>query len=127
MLLVLVVLQCRCCRCTRASAELRGRPEGLYGRALNSTLVSEHTQITAPAVAAATDAALAAINAATTMSELRAARSSHAGEASPLALFNASMKNVPAEDRAAAGKLIGTARAAVGQALASREADLAVA
>ena len=89
--------------------------------------MSEHTQITAPAVAAATDAALAAINAATTMSELRAARSSHAGEASPLALFNASMKNVPAEDRAAAGKLIGTARAAVGQALASREADLAVA
>jgi phenylalanyl-tRNA synthetase alpha chain len=61
------------------------------------------------------------------MTELRAARSSHAGEASPLALLNASLKNVPADQRAAAGKLVGTARAAVGQALASREAELAVA
>ncbi len=89
--------------------------------------MSDISPITAPAVAEATDAALAAISAATSMSELRAARSSHAGEASPLALFNASMKTVPAEDRASAGKLIGTARAAVGQALAFREAELAVA
>jgi phenylalanyl-tRNA synthetase alpha chain len=85
------------------------------------------TPITEASVAAATDAAIAAIAAATTMSELRAARSSHAGEASALAQFNASLKNVPADERAAAGKLVGQGRAAVGQALASREAELAVA
>lgn len=61
------------------------------------------------------------------MTELRSVRASHVGEASPLAQFNASLKAVPAEERAAAGKLVGTARAAVGQALASREAELAVA
>ena len=85
------------------------------------------TPITEASVAAATDAAIAAIAAATTMSELRAARSSHAGEASALAQFNASLKNVPADERAVAGKLVGQGRAAVGQALASREAELAVA
>ena len=71
-------------------------------------LVPDSTPITEPAVAAATDAALAAINAAATMTELRAARSGHAGEASPLALLNASLKNVPADERAAAGKLVGS-------------------
>ncbi|MEP6479447.1 MAG: phenylalanine--tRNA ligase subunit alpha [Rhodoglobus sp.] len=84
------------------------------------------TPITEPAVAAASDAALAAISAATTMTELRAVRAEHAGEASPLAQFNAQLKLVPAEQRAAAGKLVGQARAAVGQALAAREAELAV-
>ncbi|CAN5268471.1 phenylalanine--tRNA ligase subunit alpha [soil metagenome] len=94
---------------------------------LNSVLVPEPTPITESAVAAATDAALAAIAAAATMTELRSARAGHAGEASPLAQFNASLKSVPADDRAAAGKLVGAARAAVGQALAQREAELAVA
>ena len=61
------------------------------------------------------------------MGELRLARAEHAGESSPLALFNAHLKNVPAEGRAAAGKLVGTAKAAVGQAFAAREAELAIA
>ena len=61
------------------------------------------------------------------MGELRLARAEHSGESSPLALFNAQLKNVPAEGRAAAGKLVGTAKAAVGQALAAREAELAIA
>ncbi len=60
------------------------------------------------------------------MAELRAARTAHAGETSPLAQLNASLKSVAAEDRATAGKLIGQARAAIGQALAAREAELAV-
>jgi phenylalanyl-tRNA synthetase alpha chain len=85
------------------------------------------TPISESSVADATDAALAAVTAATTMTELRSARSSHAGEASPLALLNASLKSIPAEDRAAAGKLVGQARARVGQAIAAREAELAVA
>jgi len=61
------------------------------------------------------------------MAQLRIARTAHAGEASPLALLNASLKSVPAEERAAAGKLVGQARATVAQALAAREAELAVA
>ena len=89
--------------------------------------MSETTPLTEPAVAAATSAALAALAAATTIDELRAARAAHVGEASPLAQFNASLKSVPAEGRAAAGKLVGQARASVAQALAAREAELAVA
>jgi len=75
----------------------------------------------------AATAAIAAFAAATTVADLRTARASHAGETSPLALFNASLKSVPPEERAAAGKLVGQARARVGQALAAREAELAVA
>ena len=89
--------------------------------------MSETTPLTEPAVAAATSAALVALAAATTIDELRAARAAHVGEASPLAQFNASLKSVPAEERAAAGKLVGQARASVAQALAAREAELAVA
>jgi phenylalanyl-tRNA synthetase alpha chain len=61
------------------------------------------------------------------MAQLRIARTAHAGEASPLALLNASLKLAPAEERAAAGKLVGQARARVTQSLAEREAELAVA
>jgi phenylalanyl-tRNA synthetase alpha chain len=89
--------------------------------------VPDPTPISESAVAAAKDDALAGIAAASTMSELRAVRTAHAGEASPLALFNAQLKSIPAEDRAAAGKLVGQARAEVTQALAAREAELAVA
>jgi phenylalanyl-tRNA synthetase alpha chain len=89
--------------------------------------VSESTPLTEPAVAAATEAALAALASATTIDELRTARAAHVGEASPLAQFNASLKSVPADERAAAGKLVGQARASVAQALAAREAELAVA
>lgn len=75
----------------------------------------------------AVDAALAAFAAATTVAELRAARAAHVGETSPLARFNASLKSVPADQRAAAGKLVGEARGRASRALADREAELAVA
>jgi phenylalanyl-tRNA synthetase alpha chain len=88
--------------------------------------VPESSPITESAVTEATDAALAAIANATSMTELRAARTAHVGESSTIAGFNAALKSIPAEDRAAAGKLVGAARAAVGGALASREAELAV-
>ncbi|MEQ1735295.1 MAG: phenylalanine--tRNA ligase subunit alpha [Rhodoglobus sp.] len=89
--------------------------------------MSETPAITESAVAAATDAALAAFAAAATMDQLRVARAAHAGETSPVALLNASLKTIAPEARAAAGKLVGQARAAVAQALAAREAELAVA
>ena len=76
---------------------------------------------------AAADAAITAITSATTIAELRAARSEHVAEASPLAQFNASLKSVPPEERAAAGKLVGQARARVAQALSAQEEVLAAA
>lgn len=85
------------------------------------------TRFPESAVTEAAEAALAAITSATTMTELRSAREAHVGETSPLARLNASLKSVPAEDRAAAGKAVGQARARVAQALASRETELAAA
>ncbi|WP_341952193.1 phenylalanine--tRNA ligase subunit alpha [Salinibacterium sp. TMP30] len=89
--------------------------------------MSEPTPITEPAVTAAVEAALAAIDSAATMADLRAVRAAHLGEASPLAALNAEMKNVPPADRAASGKLIGGARGRVNGAFGAREAELAVA
>ncbi|MGV8970217.1 MAG: phenylalanine--tRNA ligase subunit alpha [Microbacteriaceae bacterium] len=89
--------------------------------------MSEPIAITEDAVAAATNAAVAAIEHASTVAELKLARSAHAGEASPLARLNALMRDVPGDQKAAAGKLVGGAKARVALALASREAELAVA
>jgi phenylalanyl-tRNA synthetase alpha chain len=88
--------------------------------------VSE-TPITEAAVTEAADAAIAAITSASTVTELRAARAGHVGEASLLARFNASLKSVAPEERAAAGKLVGQARARVAEALGVRELELAAA
>ncbi|MCY7411558.1 MAG: phenylalanine--tRNA ligase subunit alpha, partial [Salinibacterium sp.] len=94
---------------------------------MSDSTPTSNPSITVAGVGSAADAAAAAITAATTVSELRLARAAHAGEASPLALLNGSLKSVPAEDRAAAGKLVGQARATVATALAEREAQLAAA
>jgi len=89
--------------------------------------VSETSAITEETVTAAADAAIAAIAAASTVSELKAARSEHTGESSTLAKLNAGMRSVPNDQKAAAGKLMGQARGQVNSALAAREAELAVA
>jgi phenylalanyl-tRNA synthetase alpha chain len=83
--------------------------------------------ITESAVAEAKDAALAAVQAVSRLAELKAARSEHAGEGSPLAKLNAELKNIPADQKAAAGKLVGQSRAAVSRAFEEREAELATA
>ena len=77
--------------------------------------------ITDSAVTAAVDAALAAIGAAGDSASLKAARSAHAGESSPLAQLNAAIRDLPGDLKAAAGKLVGQARARVNQALAEAE------
>jgi phenylalanyl-tRNA synthetase alpha chain len=61
------------------------------------------------------------------MAEFKAVRTEHIGEASPLAQFNAAIKTLPGNEKAAAGKLVGQARAKVNQAAAAREAELSVA
>jgi phenylalanyl-tRNA synthetase alpha chain len=80
--------------------------------------------ITDESVAAAVAAALAAVDAVTDTASFKAARSEHAGEASTLARLNGQLRSLPNEQKAAAGKLVGQARARVNQALAAKEADV---
>ncbi len=92
---------------------------------VDSVLVSDNPAITPQAVESAVADALAAIAAATDTAALRAARAVHVAEGSPLAVLNASMRQVAPEDKAAFGKLIGQGRGQVTQALAAKEAELA--
>lgn len=85
---------------------------------------SPENPITESAVIAAKDAALAAISAASTTAELKAARLQHSGESSALAQLNAELRNVPQEQKAASGKLVGQARAEVNKAMDARESEL---
>ena len=89
--------------------------------------MSETSAISDRSVADAVDAALAAIAAASTSVELRAARTAHTGEASPLARLNGSLRQAPADQKATLGKLVGQARGQVTQALAAREGEVLVA
>ncbi|WP_309714119.1 phenylalanine--tRNA ligase subunit alpha [Pseudolysinimonas sp.] len=79
------------------------------------------SEITEAAVTQAVDSALAAITAAGDSAALKAARAAHTADGSPLAKLNASMREVPADQKAAAGKLVGEARARVNAALAEAE------
>ena len=87
--------------------------------------MSEPTTISGPDVASAVDAALTAISSVTDSAALRFARTEHTGEASALARLNASLRDLPKDQKAAAGKLVGQARSRVMQALAARESDIA--
>jgi phenylalanyl-tRNA synthetase alpha chain len=73
---------------------------------------------------AAVAAALAAVEAADTLDQLKAVRVAHAGDRSPIALANREIGALPPAARAAAGKRVGAARAAVNTALARRGAEL---
>src|SRR5579862_7238974 len=68
--------------------------------------------------------ALAAIDAAADLDELKAARLAHAGDRAPIALANAEIGALPPAARAEAGKRVGAARAAIRQALTERQAEL---
>jgi phenylalanyl-tRNA synthetase alpha chain len=75
-------------------------------------------------VAEALAEALAAINAAATLDELKAVRVAHAGDRSPIALANAEIGALPPNARAEAGRRVGGARREVSQALAARQTEL---
>jgi phenylalanyl-tRNA synthetase alpha chain len=75
-------------------------------------------------VADALSAALAAVDAAHSLDELKAARLEHAGDRSRLALANREIGALPPAARAEAGKRVGQARAQLGQALARRQEQL---
>ncbi|MHA7305796.1 phenylalanine--tRNA ligase subunit alpha [Arthrobacter sp. TMN-49] len=72
------------------------------------------------AIGVAVQDALAAIAAATTLDELKAARLAHSGEKSPLSLANRVIGGLAKEFKAAAGKIMGASRGRVAKALAAR-------
>jgi phenylalanyl-tRNA synthetase alpha chain len=71
-----------------------------------------------------TDEALAAIAAAASLDELKAARLAHAGDRSPITLANGEIRALPPAARAEAGKRVGAARAAIRSAIAARQDEL---
>lgn len=81
--------------------------------------------ITQSAVDAALAEALAAIAGATDLASLKAIRNSVIGEGSPIASLNARLKDVEPDQKAAAGKIVGQARAALGAAYSAREESFA--
>jgi phenylalanyl-tRNA synthetase alpha chain len=68
--------------------------------------------------------ALAAVAAAGTLEELKAARIGHEGDRSPLALASAEIGGLPPEARADAGRRVGAARGQLREALRGRQKDL---
>ncbi len=89
--------------------------------------MSDSTPITEETVSAAVEAALAAVAAAEDLGALRAARTAHLGENSPLARLNASLRSVAADQKSSAGKMVGGARARVNNVLLQRESELSAA
>jgi phenylalanyl-tRNA synthetase alpha chain len=76
------------------------------------------------ALEAAVTAALEAFAAASSLDELKAARTAHVGDRSPLALANREIGALPPAARAAAGQRVGAARGSVNKALAARQTEL---
>lgn len=65
--------------------------------------------------------AISAISAAKSLDELREVKISYVGDRSPIARANQGLGQLPVEERAAMGKVIGTARANINQAFDDRE------
>jgi phenylalanyl-tRNA synthetase alpha chain len=66
--------------------------------------------------------AISAISAATTGDELKLVRTQFVADGSPISLINATLRDVPADEKAEAGKIVGQARGEINQAFAAREA-----
>jgi phenylalanyl-tRNA synthetase alpha chain len=86
--------------------------------------VSANNAISPENAAAAVAAALAAFAESASVEELHRAKITHVGDSSALSQMNALLRDLPGNEKAAAGKLMGESKAAVGQALAVREGEL---
>ena len=75
-------------------------------------------------VARVLDEALAAVTAAGTLEELKAARIAHEGDRAPLALASSEIGALPPEARAEAGRRVGAARGRLREAVRERQAQL---
>lgn len=84
----------------------------------------EVTPLHADEVARMEAEAVAAIDAAADLDELKQVRLAHSGDRSPIALANREIGALPPQARSEAGKRIGGARKAIGEALAARQAVL---
>ena len=89
--------------------------------------MSGSNPISESAVAQTVASALAAIAQATDLASLRAVRQATVGEQSEIAKLNAQLKVIEPEHKAAAGALIGKARAEINEAFAAREEQFAAA
>ena len=87
-------------------------------------LVSSSHEISAESVASAVAAAVDAFARATTLDALKKEKTTHLGERSELSLLNATLRDVPADRKAEAGKLMGEAKGAVQAAYQKAEALL---
>jgi len=76
------------------------------------------------AVDAAVAAAVSAVAAAGDLAALKSLRAAHQGDKSPLAAANREIGALPPSAKADAGKRVGHAKAAVGQAFSARQAEL---
>jgi len=68
--------------------------------------------------------ALAAINGATTGEDLKQVRTQFVADGSPISVINSTLRDVPADEKAEAGKIVGQARSEINQAFAAREAGI---
>ena len=75
-------------------------------------------------VARVLDEALAAVTAAGTLEELKAARIAHEGDRAPLALASSEIGALPPEARAEAGRRVGAARGRLREAVRERQVQL---
>ena len=99
--------------------EAPGRGPTLWRRAPGGPSIDEQS------ITAAVDAALAAIAAAPDTAALQQVRIEHVGDASVLTSANRAIKDLPKDQKAAAGKLVGQGKGRVQKELAARQAELA--
>lgn len=99
-------------------------PDGAPASAVGDAPAPE---ISEEVIGRAVEAALAAAAAAATTAELKQVRIEHTGDASVISRANASIKSLPKDQRASAGKLVGQAKGRVFQAVSARQDELAAA
>lgn len=90
-------------------------------------LVSTPLPISEDSVASALQVALDAVAKASSSEELRAVKSAHLGDGSVLTSFHAELKNLPGDQKAEAGKLVGGAKVDLLSAIDRRQAELELA
>jgi phenylalanyl-tRNA synthetase alpha chain len=84
----------------------------------------EVTPLRADEIERMREEAISAIGAVATVAELKQVKHDHAGERSPLALANREIGALPPQARKEAGQRVGTARAAIAEALAAKTAEI---
>ena len=94
---------------------------------MSDAIPSSETSLNEQTVGDAVEAALQALAFTTDSASVRVARTTHLGETSRLAGFNAAIKTLANDQKSAAGKLVGQARSRVAQAFADRDAEVSVA